>query len=190
MTGIQGVRSLFCSGMRKVIFLLALCCSVSFGITLEVCQVHKALSLHGTDVVAEFKGEQIQAGIYPSPVVLFGAMPEALINAVGAPYRFPPSEQFKLPESNLLVLCGITLSAEHEGEEMVAVFDLSKLSIPEEVDLTAYTIMTLSIEALKRTLIDYQDPENDPVKIRIEIRGTSKGTASLKSLSEKFSTKR
>jgi len=176
--------------MRTVLFFLSLLCGLSSGITLEVCQVHKPLSLHGTGVVAEFRGDQIQAGIYPCPAVLYGAMPESLINSVAAPFQFAPSEQFKLPESNLLVLCGISLSAESEDGELVAVFDLSKLSIPEEVDLTAYTVLQLSIEALKRTLIDYQDPENDPIKIRIEIRGTKKGTASLKGLSQKFTTKR
>ena len=175
--------------MRKVISLLLLLCGLTRGITLEVCLVQQPLSLHGTDVVTEFRGNDIQAGIYSSPVVLSGAMPEALISAVAAPHRFPPSEHFSVPESNLLVLCGITLTAEMAGDEVIAAFDLSKLSVPKEVEISPYTILSLAIEALKKTLQGYQDPENEVLDIRIEIRGTSEGTASLKSLSQKFTTK-
>ena len=175
--------------MRKVFILLSILCGMTFGITLEVCQVHQPLSLHGTDVVTEFEGDQIQAGIFSNPAVLSGAMPESLISAVAAPYRFAPSEHFKVPESNLLVLCGISLSAEESEGEVVVVFDLTKLSVPEEVEVSLHTVLKLSIEALKKTLKAYQDPENDAVMVRIEIRGTKEGTASLKSLSERFSTK-
>lgn len=175
--------------MANVLFFLTLLCGLSRGITLEVCTVHQPLSLHGTDVVTSFEGDQIQAGIYSSPAVLFGAMPESLINAVAAKHRFAPSEYFKFPESNLLVLCGITLSAEVLRAETVAVFDLSKLKIPEEVDLTARVVLKLAIQALKRTLMDYQDPENEAFVIRIEIRGSTEGNASLRDLAGKFSSK-
>ena len=162
---------------------------MAYGITLEVCEIHQPLSLHGTHVDTEFQGERIQAGIYASPAVLSGAMPEALISLVAAPHRFAPSEHFKVPESNLLVLCGISLTADEVDGEIVAVFDLTKLSIPEEVELSVHTVLKLSIEALKKTLRAYQDPENEAQMIRVEIRGTKEGTASLKSLSERFSTK-
>ncbi|YCM45644.1 hypothetical protein V2O64_06385 [Verrucomicrobiaceae bacterium 227] len=175
--------------MRKVFLILSILCGMTFGITLEVCQIHQPLSLHGTDVVTEFQGIQIQAGIFSSPAVLSGAMPESLIGAVAAPHRFAPSEHFKVPESNLLVLCGISLSADEVDGEVVAIFDLSKLAMPEEVELSVHTVLKLSIEALKKTLKSYQDPENDAMKVRIEIRGTKEGTASLRSLSERFSTK-
>lgn len=175
--------------MRQVFLLLSILCGMTFGITLEVCEVHHPLSLHGTDVVTEFQSDQIQAGIFSNPAVLSGAMPEALISAVAAPYRFAPSEHFKVTESNLLVLCGISLTADESEGEIVAVFDLTKLTVPEEVELSVHTVLKLSIEALKRTLRAYQDPENDAVMVRIEIRGTKEGTASLKALSERFSTK-
>lgn len=157
---------------------------------MEVCNVHQPLSLHGTDVVTAFDGDQIQAGIFSSPAVLFGAMPESLINAVAAKHRFAPSEHFKVPESNLLVLCGISLAAEIVDDETVAVFDLSKLSIPEEVDLSVRTVLKLAIQSLKLTLMDYQDPENEAIVVRIEIRGFKEDSASLRNLSEKFSSKR
>ncbi|MEJ6581632.1 MAG: hypothetical protein QNL68_17750 [Akkermansiaceae bacterium] len=175
--------------MRKVFLLLSILCGMTFGITLEVCEIHQPLSLHGTDVDTQFQGDQIQAGIFSSPAVLSGAMPESLISAVAAPYRFAPSEHFKIPESNLLVLCGISLTADESEGEIVAVFDLTKLAMPEEVELSVHTVLKLSIEALKKTLRAYQDPENDAVIIRVEIRGTKEGTASLKTLSERFSSK-
>jgi len=175
--------------MQKVFLLLSVLCGMTFGITLEVCQVYQPLSLHGTDVVTEFQGSQIQAGIFSNPAVLSGAMPESLISAVGAPYRFAPSDHFKVPESNLLVLCGISLRAAGSEGEVVAVFDLTRLSMPGDVELSVHTVLTLAIEALKKTLRAYQDPQNDAVMVRVEIRGTKEGTASLQSLSERFSTK-
>lgn len=173
--------------MKALLLLFASVCFAG-AITYEVHVVSQALSLHGTDVSEDFKGEPIQAKVSSFPVVVVGAMPEALVDSVAAPHRIPGPESFKVAESNLLVLCGISLEGELGDKGFICTFDLTKLEIPEEVDLPVRVVLELSIQALKETLSAYYKGVNLNERIFIKITGTNDKNASLKDLATTFKT--
>jgi len=151
----------------------------------EVITVYQPLSFHGTDT-GEVKGsEVIQAGVRPTSMVLSGAMPEVLVSAVAASHRLESIGGYDTKENNLLVLCRITLDATVEDGGLFIHFDLKDLSLPEEVEIDARTILKLSIDALKKTLQNYFEDSEGEQKYQILIEGTSEKNHSLKDLSEK-----
>jgi len=160
--------------------------SLASGTTLDVLRVFQPISLHGTDVDHLFEDEHLQARVFSRPMVLSGAMPESLVSAIASPYRMPATDNYKVKESNLLALYQIQVSGDFLEEVLVVGFDLSQMKAPEGLELPVRTVLRLSIEALKQTLTDYHHAENDPLKIRVEIRGTREGNASLKDLGSEF----
>ncbi|HCQ80352.1 MAG TPA: hypothetical protein DIV46_10285, partial [Verrucomicrobiales bacterium] len=86
--------------MRTILTLLLASASFASATTLEVLRVFQPLSLHGTDVDHEFKGEAIQARIFARPMVLSGAMPENLVLAVATPHRMPATFNYDVNECN------------------------------------------------------------------------------------------
>ena len=170
----------------KAFLLLLASASVVFGIVHEVHLISQPLSLHGTDVSEDFKGEPIQARVVSFPSVTVGAMPEALISAVSASHRLPGPESYKIPEANLLILCNIELESEMTKKGFLCTFDLSKLKMPEEIDFSAHTVLELSIKAIKETLQRYYRSAKVNEKITIKIVGTTEKNSSLKDLSTTF----
>ncbi|MDG1073204.1 MAG: hypothetical protein P8P32_16460, partial [Akkermansiaceae bacterium] len=55
-----------------------------------------------------------------------------------------------------------------------------------EVEIPVRTVLKLAIKSVKETLKGFHTPEDGPMKVKIEIVGTNKGTAPLLDLSEKF----
>ncbi|MCX8237738.1 MAG: hypothetical protein OSB05_02865 [Akkermansiaceae bacterium] len=172
--------------MRTFFVFSLLLVGLASATTLEVLQVYQPISLHGTDMDHEFQGEYIQARIFSSPMVLGGAMPENLVAAVAMPHQMPPVDNYAVKESNLLVLYGIDLYASLDEEIIIVTFDLTKMDAHEHVELPIRTVLELSIAALKHTLSEYHHTENDPMKVRVVIAGTTAKNASLKNLSSKF----
>lgn len=172
--------------MRTIFFLPFFLVGLVSATTVEVLPVFQPISLHGTDMDHEFQGKHIQARVFSSPMVLSGAMPESLVEAIAKPHRMPPINNYDEKESNLLVLYGIGLSASLEDEALMVTFDLSKMKAPDQVELAVRTVLELSISALKKTLTEYHHSENDPMKVQIVIAGTTAKLASLRDLSSKF----
>lgn len=170
----------------KTLFLLLVSMSLSFGVTHEVHQIRQAHSLHGTDIGEDFKGEVIQARVSQFPVVVVGALPESLIDAVAAPHQMPGPDSYKVPEVNLLVLCGIELTPEMTAESFEVTFDLSKLKIPDELEMSIRTILELSIKAVRDTLDTYCEESKSDQLVKIKITGTNPKNATLKNLAAEF----
>ena len=135
--------------MRIILTLLAASACFASATTLEVLRVFQPLSLHGTDVDHEFKGEAVQAHIFARPMVLSGAMPENLVLAVATPHRMPAIFNYDVNECNLLTLFQIEISGiMGDSGELEVAFDLTKMQAPDGVDLSIRTVLSLSIQAL------------------------------------------
>lgn len=175
--------------MKKILLLALAFITTASATTLELVKVFQPLSLHGTDMALEFEGEDVQAAVRSVPMVLSGAMPEALIDSIAKPHKLQSSENYKIPEANLLVLYNVTLNAELKEGEIVITFDVSKLKVPQKVDLSIITVVKLGIKAVKMSLAEFHHPESEPILCRIAITGTTDSNKGLKSLSEKFTVK-
>lgn len=170
--------------MRTLFFSLLLTLGAP-GTTLSVVSVFEPLSMHGTDVDAGITdtGEALQATVESRPMALTGAMPEVLVEAIRTPHRFPSNNpNYKVEEVNLLVVCRIGISAEIEEEGLRVALDVSGLTVPEPVDLTARQVIKLALVAIRKTLEAYQRPQIQPLKVRVVIEGTDEGSASLADL--------
>jgi len=139
------------------------------------------------DEVITETGEALQAAVISRPMALTGAFPEILVESIRTPQRLPSnSPNYQVEEVNLLVLCGVGISAEMTEEGLLVGFDVAKLAIPEPVDLTIRQVLKLGIVAVRKTLEVYQAPQTDPLRIRIRIVGTDEGTESLRDLDSEF----
>ncbi|MDA7887838.1 hypothetical protein N9A86_00455 [Akkermansiaceae bacterium] len=160
--------------------------AASQAITLEVYQVFRPISLHGTDMAEEFEGNVIQAKVIPQTMVVTGAQPEGLLSAIASPHRLTGSDSYLVKEDNLLVLCGIGMKSRSDGKNLTVDFDLSQLKIPKDVEIPVRTVLKLAIQSVKETLKGFHTPEDGPMKLKIQIVGTNDGTAPLQDLSQKF----
>lgn len=159
------------------------------GTTISVVAVFEPLSLHGTDVDGDIteSGEALQAAVLSRPMALTGAFPEDLVEAVRSPHLIPSNNpNYQVPEANLLILCGISLSAETTDDELQVSIDISKLAIPEEVDLTSRQVIKLILVAIRKTLEAYQDGQTDSLKVKIVLDGAVAEKASLNDLGTEF----
>lgn len=159
------------------------------GTTISVVSVFEPLSLHGTDVDGDITetGEALQAAVVSRPMALTGAFPEDLVEAVRTPHVIPSNNpNYKVPEANLLILCGISLSAEATDDELQVTIDISKLVIPEEVDLTSRQVVKLILVAIRKTLEGYQNGQTNSLKVKILIDGAISEKAALKDLGSAF----
>lgn len=157
--------------------------------TITVVPVYEPLSLHGTDgdeVISDI-GEALQACVMARPMALTGAFPEVLIDAVRSPHLFPTNNQnYKVREANLLVICQVGLVAEKNAAGLLIRMDVSNLSIPPSIDLTAKQILKLAIVAVRKTLEEYQKPQADALEVTLMVEGTDEKNAGLKELDSKF----
>ena len=159
-------------------------------VTLEVVQLYQPLSLHNTDGIGEGLGkdEPIQAAVMSRPYAVTGAMPEDLVKAVGAPHRIASNgDGYDVEDANLLNLCKIDLSAEMKNARLLVRLDLSAFVLPEELDLTARQVVTLSIMAIEQTLRDYfSDSREEVLSVSIGVKGTNEGNESLGDLARRL----
>lgn len=174
--------------MKILLVIAVLICPLA-ATTISVVPVFEPVSLHDTDVdeVIMDTGEALQATVISRPMALTGAFPETLIESIRTPHKLPSNNpNYTVDEANLLVLCNIGISAEVDDDGLLVKFDVSKLSIPEGVDLTVRQVLKLGIVAVRKTLEPYQAPQADPLVVRIRIMGTNDGTASLTELDSQF----
>ncbi len=175
---------------RLILILFSLSASASLASVREVVTVFQALSYHGTDSVEEVDGELFQAGVQSFPLIVSGAMPEVMVEAIARPHRLPSLGEYRFKENNLLVLCKIALRAEMKDKELRVSFDVSKLSLPEEVECSARTVLSMAIKALDQTLRSYAHRSDEKTAYRVEIIGTNDKNESLKNLSRKVEIKK
>lgn len=158
--------------------------------TISVVQIHEPISMHGTDVddVVSDTGEVLQATIASRPMALTGAFPEALVQAIRTPHRLPTNNpNYKVEEVNLMVLCQVGISARAEENHSLRIaLDVSKLAIPEDVDLTARQVLKLALAAIRKTLEEYHQEQTEALKVSVTIEGVDDGTASLRDLATSF----
>lgn len=157
-------------------------------VTVEVVRLYQPISLHGTDGAGDEDGDEVmQAAVMSRPMALAGAIPEDLVKAVGDPCKISSnSPAYTIEEANLLLICKIGLSVEMLEDRLLVRLDISKLAMPEEVDLTARQVLTMSIKSIRRTLEAYFSHSDENLPWEVRITGTKESNASLKNLSAKY----
>lgn len=181
------------TGMKRALFAFGLLLSAlpSLATTITMVPIYEPLSLHGTDgdeLISE-TGEALQATVMARPMALTGAFPETLVDSIRTPHNIPTNNpNYKVTEANLLVLCRVGLTAEliENGNGLRVHLDVSKLQIPEMVDLTSRQVLKLTIVAIRKTLEEYQKFQTSGLHVSIEIEGADDAKASLKDLSAKI----
>ena len=161
--------------------------------TIMVVPIFEPLSLQGTDgdEAISDTGEALQACVMSRPMALTGASPEVLVEAIRSPHLIPTNNpNYKVQEANLFVLANIGIRAEMTTNGttngLTVNMDVSQLSIPPEVDLTARQILKLGIVALRKTLEEYQRPQPDPLAVTLVIEGADESKAGLRDLDVSF----
>jgi hypothetical protein len=157
--------------------------------TIMVVPIFEPLSLHGTDgdEAISDTGEALQACVMSRPMSLTGAFPEVLVDAIRSPHLLPTNNpNYKVQETNLLVLANIGISGEMTTEGLTVRLDVASLAIPADVDLTARQILKLAIVAMRKTLEEYQRPQTQPLAVTLVIEGADEGKAGLRDLSTRF----
>lgn len=160
-----------------------------FATTISVIPVHQPVSLHGTDVDDIISGtdEVLQATVLSRPMALTGAFPEVLVESIATPYKIPSNNpNYTVEETNLLVLCGVTINAQLTDEGLLVRLNIARLSIPQEVDLTSRQLLKITLVALQRTLEEYHRPQPQALKVIVAIEGTTDKNASLTDLQATF----
>ena len=157
--------------------------------TIIVVTIFEPLSLHGTDgdeAVTEI-GEALQAALMPRPMAMTAAFPEVLVDAIRTPHLIPTNNpNYQVKEANLLVLCEIGISGRMTEEGLVVTFDISRLNIPADVDLTSRQVLKLAMIAMRKTVEAYHGPQSQPLNVAVVIEGADEAKASLKELEVKF----
>lgn len=178
------MRNIFC-----LLGLLSLLVGPAFGITIEVVRLYQPLSLHGTDAAGdnETLEEVVQASVMSRPLAVAGAIPEDLVKAVSEPCKIMSnSPAYALDEANLLILCKIGLTVAIVNERLVVRLDVSKLAIPEAIDLSSRQILRLTITAIRKTLEHYYAQIDEAIEWEVVITGTNDKNASLRDLAKKY----
>ncbi|MBK1815544.1 hypothetical protein JIN84_07955 [Luteolibacter yonseiensis] len=157
--------------------------------TISMVPIFEPLSLHGTDVDDAISdiGETLQASVMSRPMALTGAFPEVLVDAIRTPHLVPTNNpNYKVQETNLLVLCNIGISGEIQDNVLQVKLNVADLAIPQDVDLTSRQILKLAILALRKTLDEYHRGQTQPLDVEIGIDGADEAKASLRDLGTKF----
>lgn len=171
------------------LFVLGIALTTSLATTITVVPIFEPISLHGTDgdEVITDSGEALQASVMSRPMAMTGAFPETLVEAIRSPHLIPTNNpNYKVQETNLLVICNIGIKGEMTATGLVVKLDVSQMAIPPEIDLTARQILKLAIVALRKTLEEYQKPQTRPLTVTLVIDGATDGKAALRDLASKF----
>jgi hypothetical protein len=184
------MQDLRMKSLLTLVFLTGLAMTAATASTIMIVPIFEPLSLHGSDGdgAASEIGEALQASVMPRPMALTGAFPEVLVDAIRSPHLIPTNNpNYKVQETNLLVLCNIGINGEIIDNVLTVKLDVAQLAIPADVDLTTRQILKLSIIAVRKTLEEYQHPQTQPLAVSIIIEGTDDAKASLRDLGTKFS---
>jgi hypothetical protein len=157
--------------------------------TITMVPVFEPLSLHGTDgdEAISDTGEALQACVMSRPMAMTGAFPEVLVDAIRSPHQVPTNNpNYKVQEANLLVLANIGISGEMTDGGLTVRLDVTQLTIPPEVDLTARQILKLAIVAVRKTLEEYQNPQSQPLAVALVIEGADEAKSGLRDLAARF----
>jgi hypothetical protein len=120
-------------------------------------------------------------------MAMTGAFPEVLIDAIRSPHLIPTNNpNYKIQESNLLVIAKIGISGEMTADGLTVRIDVSQLAIPPEIDLTARQILKLTIVAIRKTLEVYQAPQSNPLAVTLVIEGADEAKTNLRELGANF----
>lgn len=176
------------------ILLAALCVACLLGspaaaTTIMIVPIFEPLSLHGTDgdEAISDTGEALQACVMPRPMAMTGASPEVLVDAIRSPHLIPTNNpNYKIQETNLLVIANIGISGEMTADGLTVRMDVSQLSIPPEIDLTARQILKLAIVAIRKTLEVYQAPQSTSLTVTLVIEGADEAKSNLRELGARF----
>ena len=168
----------------KVLLLLALLANSLGAITQEVIRVYQPLSFHFTDSATEFgpQGDLIQAKVVDRAMVLSGAFPEDLLKAVGLPCQLQSNnDNYKVPETNLVVLCGLRLEVSRIGKLVEVVIDCSEMKMPDFVELNYEQVMEMTVESLRRTLrLYYTKGEHEFFECQVTLSALPEAHKNLK----------
>lgn len=120
----------------------------------DIASIYQPLSLLGTELEAAPLGaeEPMAADIFATPTLVSSAYPEAIVHAIGLPYRFYNAPEGFPEESNLLVMTGGKLEAEWGEERHKITIDLSQVSIEEHLGITLRQLCDLTLLCLSRSL--------------------------------------
>lgn len=171
-----------------------LCCSLllvggAVATTITVVPIYEPLSLHGTDgddVLSEV-GEALQASVMARPMALTGAFPEVLIDSIKTPHQIPTNNpNYKVVEANLLVLCNVDINGRMSQDGLKVTLDITNMEIPSEVDMTSRQVLRLALIAARKTIEEYQRPQQQPLVVTVMIEGAVDGKAPLADLATKF----
>lgn len=178
--------------MLKVFLTLVLTALTALSSTKAVYPIWQPISLHGTDVTSVPGMESgVEFGVIMSrPMVLSGALPEALVYAVGLSHQLASIGTYEEKEANLLVLYNIKVEPTLNDKGLLIVFDLSKMTTPEDMEVSARDAIKLSIKAIKKTLQSYADAHlRKDLKCAISIEGLSEKNQSFREFGEQFDLK-
>lgn len=122
-------------------------------------QVYQPTSLLGTELDGDplGTGKNLAATIVSRPILVGGAFPESVVEAVALPHRIAGSGKDFPQESNLIVLVGGRLEARHrqgDRNEHVIIADFSKAEVPDNLGLTLLEVMKVTALCLQKTLGD------------------------------------
>ena len=157
--------------------------------TLSLVTVFEPVTLRGTDVddADEEHGEGLQATVIARPMVLSGAFPEVIVEAISMPHELPSNDPgYDVAEANLLVLCQIGIAAEMVDGGMRATLDVGNLSVPAELGLTEVQVVGLAVSAIRKTLENYQKQQPQPLPVKISISGAEPPREELGKLACEF----
>ncbi len=163
-------------------------CSASAS-TISVVPVFQPLTLHGTDVDGALLevGEALQATVLARPMALSGAFPEDIVTAIKMPHQLPTNTpNYKVTEANLVILCGLDLSATLGEEGLAIVVDATRLQVPAEIDLTEKQVVKLLLVAVRKTLEAHHGQQVGGLRVSISISGAEGPREGLKELESKF----
>lgn len=178
--------------VKSLLFTLttaAALCLDGTGTTIMVTPIYEPLSLHDTDgdEAISDTGEALQACVMSRPQAITGAVPEDLLHAIRRSHKIPSNnDNYQVQEANLLMLTGIGILAQMDGKTLNVRLNVSTMTIPSEVDLTARQILNLTIVAIRKTLEGYQAEQAQALPVKLMIEGTKDLNAGLKDLNAEF----
>jgi hypothetical protein len=120
----------------------------------SLMQVYQPTSLLGTELDGDPLDtvESICATIVSRPVLIGGAFPESPVHAISLPHRIAGAGKSFPDESNLIVLVGGRVYAEHGDKEHRITADFSKAKVPENLGVTLVQVMKMTAICLHKTL--------------------------------------
>jgi hypothetical protein len=175
--------------LLAALFAGVLPCSLSLATTIMVVPIFEPLSLHGTDgdEAISDTGEALQACVMSRPMAMTGAFPEVLVDAIRSPHLVPTNNpNYKVQETNLLVLANIGISGEMTVEGLTVRLDVSQLAIPRmSISPPARSSSSPSSRSARPSMSTR--PEQDkPLAVTLVIEGADENKANLRDLGAQF----